>query len=101
MNANEIIGYYILASDKATADKPIYNPQYVEKVGIYVSRLKLLKYRVADEKRRAYLQECYQNHLFSAMFWAVYPKDISNLTPAEKKRIKANFNQRYKKEQSD
>lgn len=98
MNANEIMGYYILASDKATARMPIYNPQYVAKVGMYVSRLQMLKYKVVDESRRAYLQECYQNHLFSAMFWAVYPKDVSRLSPAEKKSIKQHLNEACKKE---
>lgn len=101
MNADETIGYYFLAQNEATMDKPIYNPQYVAKVGIYVSRLKMLKYRIADEIHRAYLQECYQHHLFSAMFWAVYPKDVSRLTPTEKKRIQANLNTCIKKEQTN
>lgn len=92
MNVNEIIGYFVLSNDEATKDRLIYNPQYVAKVGMYVSRLKLLKYRVADETRRAHLQECYQNHLFSAMFWAVYPMDVSKLTSAEKKSIQQKLN---------
>jgi len=87
LNAYETIGYYILNSDKATAGKPIYNPQYVAKVGMYFSRLKLLGYRVTDETHHAHLQKCYQNHLFSAMFWAIYPKDVSQLFRAEKTRI--------------
>ncbi len=87
MHSYKAIGYYILASYKETVNKPVYNPQYVVKIGMNASLINKVKFKTKNNNINKKLLMKYQKEYSKAVFLALYPKDLSHSNYLEIQRI--------------
>ena len=83
LNVNEIYGYYLLVSEGLQ----VYNPKYVERYGSFMRCLMRLNSK-PKRPTTEYLKESYAASAASAKFFATYPRDLSNLSVKDLRKLR-------------